>query len=75
GQQAKYGLAAVELGAVGTVASMPNYWGRQFAEFFDACRTGDLIRARAFQTEKPSPAGKTSRGRRRKPSASPAASS
>ncbi|MDP6603063.1 MAG: dihydrodipicolinate synthase family protein, partial [Rhodospirillales bacterium] len=51
GQQTKYGLAAVELGAVGTVASMPNYWGRAFAEFFDACRTADLMRARAFQAE------------------------
>ena len=51
GQQAKYGLVAVELGAVGTVASMPNYWGRPFAEFFDACCTGDLDRARAFQAD------------------------
>ena len=51
GQQARYGLAAVELGAVGTVASMPNYWGREFAEFFGACRTGDLMRARAFQAK------------------------
>ncbi len=51
GQQARYGLAAVELGAVGTVASMPNYWGREFAEFFGACRTGDLLRARAFQAK------------------------
>ena len=44
-----FGFAAVELGVVGFVSSSPNYWGREYVAFYEACRDGDRERARALQ--------------------------
>ena len=44
-----FGLAAVELGVVGFVSSSPNYWGREFVEFYQACKARDRDRSRALQ--------------------------
>ena len=46
-----FGLAAVELGVVGFVSSSPNYWGREFVDFYQACEARDRDRARGLAGE------------------------
>ncbi len=44
-----FGYAAVELGVVGFISSSPNYWGREYVDFYQACVVRDQDRARALQ--------------------------
>ncbi len=46
-----FGLAAVELGVAGFISSSPNYWGREFVEFYQACEARDRDRSRDLQAK------------------------